>query len=727
MKQVLLNLWQWVLRHRKKLIYWALAFFVFQFCFFNINWIWLEDQVYAEWTETETPTQSDSLKEKVTNWYTMTAFLRKVIYILLYPILIVAGKLIDNSFVYGEIFNFDAVLWQMWVMARNLADYALWFIFIFYIFKYLIDQGSKQWPKWIISRGLIAGVWIQASWFIMSALIDISTILTYGIWWLPMSVLDTAWDNNDKYNPYILKRLIDVDVKNIDDYKIFLTNTTGNSQLYIAPCKLFEFEWESLILAPSAIYYDYWTWVAVTENLMCHIDGNVYHFSELLVEKKSCNSVSTCQTEQNKYLDNFSNVVKELTQDKSVIQEWINAGTILQISPWISNFWNPNNGFWLDPTNKKIWDKTGRLSDLLEQNSYVWVFTSLYAALMSSWERVVPSDMWEFSNFLNVALSFCHMIAVAIPLFAAVVVFMMRIWVLRAAIILSPFIALLTAFDSKILKNNKNLSYFSLNGLIPIIFSPAIICFAVSLSTVLVNIIAGVDIETEGIMDKEILWWLIKLNIGWLSLWFWKLVVSVIWVAITWFLMWTAIKSSKLWELEIVQSIKKLATWAMWSMPIIPVVWKWADWKLTTNFVWTRAAFWWDWEKWILWKLADKKFETYRSNDNAAIDDLINPGNVQKKKDAGYKWVISSYVPTSGVNWTSQELEIKSENWSYKSSFASLSDSWKKDVIDTINGLSEDKRDAFWGNTPTVSVWDETYKYNNEKHKYELFKADSTK
>jgi hypothetical protein len=61
----------------------------------------------------------------VNSWYQNTAFLRKVIYVLLYPILIVAGKLIDNSFVYGEIFNFDAVLWQMRVMSRNLADYAL--------------------------------------------------------------------------------------------------------------------------------------------------------------------------------------------------------------------------------------------------------------------------------------------------------------------------------------------------------------------------------------------------------------------------------------------------------------------------------------------------------------------------------------------------------------------------------------------------------------------------
>ena len=132
-------------------------------------------------------------------------------------------------------------LWQMRVMSRNLADYALWLIFIFYIFKYIINQDSKNWPKWIISRALIAGVWIQASWFVMSALLDISTILTYSIWWLPMTVLETKWDDSDKYNPYILKRLFSVDVKNFEDYKLcWLFFPAFAFWLYLFPCDSYE-------------------------------------------------------------------------------------------------------------------------------------------------------------------------------------------------------------------------------------------------------------------------------------------------------------------------------------------------------------------------------------------------------------------------------------------------------------------------------------------------------
>lgn len=726
MKQIIIQLWQRVLKHRKKLIYSALAFFVCQFCFFNLNWIWLEDQVYAADSQTETPSQSDSLEIQVNSWFQNTAFLRKVIYVLLYPILIVAGKLIDNSFVYGEIFNFDAVLWQMWVMSRNLADYALWFIFIFYIFKYIINQDSKNWPKWIISRALIAGVWIQASWFVMAALLDISTILTYSIWWLPMTVLETKWDDSDKYNPYILKRLFSVDVKNFEDYKLYLTNTTWDSKIYIAPCKTFDVGSEELIISPSTIYYNSWSWMPLTENTMCHIDGNVYHFSELLVDKPTC-SVSDCVQNQNKYLDDLKNVIAELQKDKSRIQAEINAGRILQISPWVSSFDNPNNGYWLDPTNKKIWNKTGRLGDLLEDGSYVWAFTSLYAALMSSWERVIPQEMWPFAKFLNVALSFCHLIAIAIPLFAAVVVFMMRIGILWAAIIMSPFIALFTAFDFKVFKEG-NMSYFSLNKLIPIIFSPVIICFAVSLSTVLVNIIAGIDIETEGIMDKEILWWLIKLNIWGLSLWFGKLVVSVIWVAITWFLMWAAIQSTKLWDLDIVKGIKKLATNAMWAMPIIPVVWKWADWKLTTKFVWTRAAFWWEGEQWIISKYADAQLKTYNDADSKIVNDIVNPEWVQeRRKNAEAKvehqkihdyivGVTAADAVSEGVDWRTKEFA-----WT---TFNSLSTDWKEQIINAINSqLLPDERGKY--NVWDIDIWNnKVYTFKNGR--YEL-KEQATK
>ncbi len=70
------------------------------------------------------------------------------------------------------------------------------------------------------------------------------------------------------------------------------------------------------------------------------------------------------------------------------------------------------------------------------------------------------------------------------------------------AISLSPIIILLKAFD---LEKNipKAVDFLKIENLIPIIFSPVIICFAVSLSTVLVRIIATMNwekINTEPII-----------------------------------------------------------------------------------------------------------------------------------------------------------------------------------------------------------------------------------
>ena len=44
---------------------------------------------------------------------------------LLYPILALAGMLVNNSLVYAEVFNFDTVLRQLWNIVRNLSNYAL--------------------------------------------------------------------------------------------------------------------------------------------------------------------------------------------------------------------------------------------------------------------------------------------------------------------------------------------------------------------------------------------------------------------------------------------------------------------------------------------------------------------------------------------------------------------------------------------------------------------------
>lgn len=51
------------------------------------------------------------------------SFLEKAIYVLIYPILFLAAKLVDNSLIYAETFDFDAVLRKLWNIMRNLANF----------------------------------------------------------------------------------------------------------------------------------------------------------------------------------------------------------------------------------------------------------------------------------------------------------------------------------------------------------------------------------------------------------------------------------------------------------------------------------------------------------------------------------------------------------------------------------------------------------------------------
>ena len=98
--------------------------------------------------------------------------------------------------------------------------------------------------------------------------------------------------------------------------------------------------------------------------------------------------------------------------------------------------------------------------------------------------------------------------ALIIPLAIVALVLMMRIGIIWIAIALSPLIALLSAFKSKddkslmdsLTGDIKFLEYFKIENLIRIIMSPAVICFAISLSAVLVRVIqrlTTIDINTN--------------------------------------------------------------------------------------------------------------------------------------------------------------------------------------------------------------------------------------
>ena len=89
----------------------------------------------------------------------------------------IVGRLMTNSFVYGEAIYFDGFLWKIWQITRNIANFGLGFIFLYEILKYVINPSETKTPMGIIKDLLKTGVAIQLSRFAIMVIIDISTVL----------------------------------------------------------------------------------------------------------------------------------------------------------------------------------------------------------------------------------------------------------------------------------------------------------------------------------------------------------------------------------------------------------------------------------------------------------------------------------------------------------------------------------------------------------------------
>lgn len=722
MKKIFMQLWQRILKYKKKLVYGALALFIGQICFFWLWWIGLQNEVFADDGESQEQTIEKITSEKLP----VLQLFNKIIYVCIYPILLVAWKVVDNSLVYWEVFWFDAVLWQLWGIVRNIANFALWFVFIFYIFKYLITQKEDFGPKKLIPKVFIAGIWIQASWFIMAALIDISTIMAYWVWWLPITVLKTDDSDSLKYNPYILNTIVSVDAKDVDSYHIYLSNMSGDQ--FISTCETFVYSatWENnermeeeLILSPKMVYY-------LSDNGecyqtrpdVCHIWDQVYKLGnapEWEASYSTCDDLKEYQN--NKNTDDAGYKVLYNNYSVNEIKEAISWGLVLRI-------WQTWNNFWLDERDQEIWPElwAPRIKDILS-GSYAWVFTSLYGSLLNAWSdlRISNTDNSSlYVRLLNVALSWCHMIAIAIPLLVMVIVLVMRIWVLWMIIILSPVVVLLKVFEfDKKIDKDSILRFIQLDNLLWVVFAPVVICFAASLSTVLIRIILAVNWLNIETWKQDILWWLIQLDIAWVWINIWKLVWSVIWIAITWFLMWAAVKSSELWKTWIIKKIEEVSKSALWSMPLIPVPWK--DWWV--DYIWVDKAFGLNGQKWIISHIWDEIKNKYSTDSETTLNQRLDKNSASKEAEtnrynAYAKWLFNRSI--NEIQWNDwRAIPIPVGEWQNKKNLtfnSDLNDWQRKEIIDRINSLKDTKlREAYGWGVPTITIWGETWNFVKQK------------
>lgn len=127
-----------------------------------------------------------------------TAYVLSMVWVF---IAMIAGKLMTNEFVYGSVFHLDKYLWMLWNLMKNFANYVIGFVFIFMILKWFFDpkDGTTK-VKTMLPSLLVSSVLVQASWFLMWALIDLSTIMTAAVWSLPSSFIEQAGMGNVMVN-----------------------------------------------------------------------------------------------------------------------------------------------------------------------------------------------------------------------------------------------------------------------------------------------------------------------------------------------------------------------------------------------------------------------------------------------------------------------------------------------------------------------------------------------
>lgn len=63
----------------------------------------------------------------------------KIIYIFMWPFLMLAGLALDNGLVYGSYFQLDSALFTFWNIIKNFANFALGFLFLWSILKYIFN------------------------------------------------------------------------------------------------------------------------------------------------------------------------------------------------------------------------------------------------------------------------------------------------------------------------------------------------------------------------------------------------------------------------------------------------------------------------------------------------------------------------------------------------------------------------------------------------------------
>lgn len=140
-----------------------------------------EAQASGNWTGNRSERDArDKLKADEQNTGTSTLnMLINALFVLLSPLLIFAGWLLTPDWVFGEIFGLRPILHSLWVLISNIVYIIFAFLLIVMAFMNIYGGEKNAWAiKTKLPKLIIGVVSVPFTWFFVSAVISISTVLT---------------------------------------------------------------------------------------------------------------------------------------------------------------------------------------------------------------------------------------------------------------------------------------------------------------------------------------------------------------------------------------------------------------------------------------------------------------------------------------------------------------------------------------------------------------------
>ena len=662
------------LKQKKKLLLKSLFILLLWFSFLPQQNYFSFNEAYADTNDTQETIQKDKLSS-------IDVFLQAisdVAFALLWPLVALAWLAMDNSLIYGSFMWLDVTLWNIWQIVRTFANYTLWFLFLAWILWYNLSWKAEiKWMKLtdLVKNVLIASVLIQASWFIMMVLVDLSTIMTYGIWWLPYAVFDNtsiwSWDDSKMFKMVVDLDLWDYEVKasnkwDVSDAIKYYWNVTWSQ--YVAPCETatvkFSEGQQSFIIGRK--FSQLWEWKTAIP-WYCMYYWALVSFNDFYNPYSGEDYWATLKA--------YRDLVQDDTKD-SYISQLVNAWIIFPLNDWKVAYvqsWNvsgtmkveddssPKREFWADGGHfgceKKVgiisskkkkdsddweclysksnWSPELTLSNLMKKaNSMTWPFAALYSS-MAVYSNLNVSGKWLWQKFVISLVNTCVAWMLILPLIALVIVLFARIWLLWVAIAISPFLVLVYMFDKFVSLPESLKDHLSFSNLIKLLLAPVLISFAVGISLVFMSVLksaiwiwttdssayVSASVDTKEFFDnfKDIT----GVEMSWSDLdilWFIKVkldstMLNISWIIVMFFWIWIS------WFL-LFWAIKQTSIWnSIWSK--IQGLW---ETFLSTTPIIPVGKYWlsWSWLK----EAPDEVFRSLtsdmKSNDRARLDRLLD-------------------------------------------------------------------------------------------------------